>query len=245
MSRRPAFIVLAAFCCAAGVPSAAAETDRLTVVGALSETLTDRVRTSGALLAGLHLGRGTGAFDAKNLRLTVHPGLRGESICLRLSSRDGRYRGMARYVVATDSANAPLLDFQTRYPAELSRTPVAELAARTVRSATCDDGTDGPLVPVVFGPSPETARPTSLIALVNPGEARVTARLIGADGRISLSEAVACRRLTEGASIVYSHVCDTPLPESLPSGRAFLELTIVELTEGRSVRRYDIELPRF
>lgn len=241
--RMQAWLCVMALGVAFGAASgAAAETLRLRA-DRFDEQLTDRVRTSGSLLAGVYVGRMSDLFQPGAIGLPVGSGSRGEMICLRVASRDGRYRGLAQYRVATDAVATPVLEFNTAYMAALTRMPLSQIAARITRAATCTDAVDGPIIPAVLGSSGAlSADARRLVILLNPGEARVTARLLSAAGEALGTEANRCTRLAEGASIVFSHACELALPQPSAGSRVNLELVIIELADGRSVRKFDLDL---
>jgi hypothetical protein len=239
--RRPSLSALAAIlalCMPAG-----AETVSLRPAGDLVEELTERPRTVGLLLAGLHLGAARGSFRPDDIRLVVPEQLRGRPICLRLASRDGRYRALVPYVVAPDAIALPRLDFPSEHARQLARISAEDVAARIIASAHCDEGATGQVVAATIrGSEPRAGAPGSLTVLVNASDARVSVLLADGAGA-PLSSVSPCAPIREGVTVVFTLRCNLPLPAAFPGGEAQLHLLIVDLTEGRSRRSFPVLLP--
>ena len=179
--------MLPVFAALATAPAAFSETRTRRPTGQFVERLTDRVPTSGFLVAGVQLGRSSGIY-----------------------ARD----------LATMNSQ--------------------EFAVRTVVSSQCDDAAEGPLVPAGLSSAKNV---DVLLVLTNPGDARVSARLISRAGESLTGAATRCRNAERGPNIVFSQVCELSLGAEVKAGAAVLELTVVELTDGRTFRRFDIEIP--
>jgi len=208
-----------------------------------SESLTDRVRTSGTLLAGVFLGDARDSFQPDAIHLPLRSVTGGLGICLRVVSRDGRYRGLAEYRLPGEVVPMPRLDFTSEYKPVLSRMAPGQIAIRATRSAVCSDITEGPVIPAIMGAAqtmPGSRR--NLVALLNPGEAQVTARLLNAQREGLGGSTVRCSRFTEGVSIVFSHMCELPLPAQFAAAQIVLELVVTELADGRTARHFAIDL---
>ena len=211
----------------------------------LVERLTDGVPTSGLLLAGVHWGRaagnaGTETFRKENLGLQLSQGLEGRKVCVRVTTRDGRYRGMASYTVLAGTPARATLGFPSGYLPVLQQMPVADFAVRAIVTDDCGDASKGTIIPAVVSPRPSSG---ILTVYLNPGDATARARLVAPDGRTLSGEAVRCQSVGPGTKIAYSHVCELTISEPGYSGRASLEVMLVELTDGISRSKFDIEIP--
>ena len=211
------------------------------VAGSFNERLMDRVPTSGRMLVGLHLGIPSGRFDPGQIVLPARSQADGGSICLRLATRDGRYRAIANYQLPAGVAGERTLSLPTRVGEQLKTMAANDFAVNSVVAAQCDEAADGLLVPVRL---PGARGNDVLTVAVNAADGTVAARLLSADGKSLTGSAVRCVPPGPDHRIVFSHLCSLPLGASVPAGRAVLEVTIIELTDGRSIRRYDIELPQ-
>jgi hypothetical protein len=211
----------------------------LVAKGGIDERYTDRAQTSGFLVAGLVQGALDGAFNPDGLGFNAVSASPVGTLCFRLSSRDGRYRGLAEYVQASPSPGFAFLQFKSRFQDQLKALRLSDLAPRLVAAGGCSERTSGTIIPVSLSGGKAGG---SLVALINPGDARVSARIIGADGKALTGGSTPCETIPLGANIVYSQICRLTLDPTAERGRAVLELTIVELMSGRSIEKVDIQL---
>jgi hypothetical protein len=219
------------------------QVSRLALEGPLDESLSERVRVSGFRLVGLHLGSASGRFLHEQLSIVVPSAVATEPLCLRLASRDGRYRALAPYRLPDADPLIRLLDFPTRHATDISRLPAGDMAARLVISSGCNDLTDGVLVPLwlrgMADPDPLPA--SRLTVMLNLGEARASAVLKSEAGdRLATA---ACPQSMQGSSVTFTHICQLELAVGV-EGRASLEITTIALTRGRSTTAYAVLLPR-
>lgn len=231
-------VALLASCLAAFTPLGT-RSQPLVAKGGIEERYTDRAQTSGFLVAGLVQGALDGTFNPNDLAFNVPPPTSTSTLCFRLSSRDGRYRGLAEYVQPSPVSGFTFLQFKSRFQDQLRALRLGDLAPRLVAASGCNEMTSGTIIPVSLTGN-RTDR--SLVALINPGDARVSARIIDMNGRDMTIGRAPCEPIAQGANIVYSQVCRMTLTASAERGRAILELTIVELMSGRSIEKIDIQL---
>jgi hypothetical protein len=217
-----------------------AQTRPLEPVGQLVERLTDVVPTSGLLLAGVHWGKSSDKFKTGNLGLQLFKSSQPRNVCVRVATRDGRYRGLASYLVPPNPESPSRLLFESRYINELEQMQAGDFAVKAIVAGECGDAASGVLIPAVVGAGPG---PQPLIVLLSPNDATARARIVSRDGKPLSGDAVRCQSAGPGTRIAYSHTCEISLTDSTFSGRAILEIVLVELTDGRSVKPYDIEIP--
>jgi hypothetical protein len=217
-----------------------AQTRPLEPVGQLVERLTDTVPTSGLLLAGVHWGKSSDKFRTGNLGLQLFKSPQPRNVCVRIATRDGRYRGLAAYVVPPNPDNPSRLQFKSQYTNELEQMPASDFAIKAVVVSECGDAASGVIIPAVVGAEPS---PQSLIVFLSPNDATARARIVSRDGKPLSGDPVRCQSAGPGTRIAYSHTCEVSLTDPTFSGRAILEIILVELTEGRSVKSYEIEIP--
>lgn len=217
-----------------------AQTRPLQPVGQLVERLTDAVPTSGLLLAGVHWGKSSGKFRTSNLGLQLFKSPQPRNVCVRVATRDGRYRGLASYLVPPNPDSPSLLLFKSQYANQLEQMPVSDFAVKAVIADECNDAVSGVIIPAVVGAE---SAPQSLIVFLSPNDATTRARVVSRDGTSLSGDAVRCQSVGPGTRIAYSHACEISLADSTFSGRAILEIVLIELTGGRSIKPYDIEIP--
>lgn len=219
---------------------ASAQTGRLAASGGLVERLTDRVPTSGVLVAGIHVGSSEDRFSPDRLGLHLNSDLRGKSVCVRVATRDGRYRALGLYKVGSYTSTTPGLEFRSSHLSALETMPANVFAVRAVVATGCDDATAGSIVPATLSGA---APATRLVVLLNPGDANARIRLLSTDGAPLSGEPVRCRTVVGGPRIAFTQTCELDLSGAGLNARGVLEIVLVELTEGRSVHRFNIELP--
>jgi hypothetical protein len=217
-----------------------AQTRPLEPVGQLVERLTDSVPTSGLLVAGVHWGKSSDKFRTGNLGLQLFKSPQPRNVCVRVATRDGRYRGLASYVVPPNPDSPSRLQFKSQYANELEQLPAGDFAVKAIVAGECGDAASGVIIPAVVGAG---STPPSLVVFLSPNDATARARIVSRDGKPLSGDAVRCQSAGPGIRIAYSHTCDISLTDSTFSGRAMLEIILVELTDGRSVKPYEIEIP--
>jgi len=217
-----------------------AQTRPLQPVGQLVERLTDAVPTSGLLLAGVHWGKSADKFRTGNLGLQLFKSPQPRNVCVRVATRDGRYRGLASYLVPPNPESPSRLLFESKYVNQLEQLPAGDFAVKAIVAGECNDAASGVIIPAVVGAGPG---PQPLMVFLSPNDATARARIVSRDGKPLSGDAVRCQSAGPGTRIAYSHICEISLTDFTFSGRAVLEIILVELTDGRSVKPYEIEIP--
>jgi hypothetical protein len=217
-----------------------AQTRPLEPVGQLVERLTDTVPTSGLLLAGVHWGKSSATFKTSDLGLQLFRSAQPRNVCVRVATRDGRYRGLASYLVPPNPDSPSRLLFASQYARQLEQMPASDFAVKAIIARECSDAASGVIIPAVIGAE---STPQSLIVFLSPNDATARARVVSFDGKPLSGDPVRCQSAGPGTRIAYSHICEVSLTDPAFAGRAILEIILVELTEGRSVKSYEIEIP--
>jgi hypothetical protein len=193
------------------------------------ESFVGNPRVSGNLLVGLHLGRSQRAFDPAGIRVPVSARFLGRPACVHVSTRDGRYSAENVYVLPK-SAGAAALEMPSRYVSELARLTADDVAV-TIRDVnSCRAAGFGTVVPAQLAAG-EPAR--ELVALVNPGFARVEARL--KQGAREVVPATRCERIEGQVRIAFSVRCVLAAPAAFAPGSYQLELVLRESTSSETV----------
>jgi hypothetical protein len=218
--------------------SAGADAQKLSAKAEIDERYTDTAQTSGFLLAGVVYGSIDGLFDPDSLSLHAPTSPSSESLCFRLASRDGRYRGLAEYTAPLPSPGFAYLDFRSRYSDRLRKLRASDLAPRMITSKNCQDGSIGTVIPVSLSGARNAQ---SLLALINPGEARVSAQIVDATGHTVTGGWMPCENATTGANVVFTQTCKLALDGTAARGQATLELRIVELIGRPFMERFILQ----
>ena len=206
-----AFPVLALLALCLAATPAPADSDRLPLLsdsGRFVEEMPDNPRVSGQRLAGVHLGHGEGGasrFDPAQFRLALGDGVGGAPVCVRITTRDGRYWSLNAFATAGTEARYPQIDFRTALGDRLSDYALADFAVRATALAECLDDGPGTILPATLA----EAAADRLVFLVNAGNPLS----VGARYDAPPGAAVACRRPTSGVTTGYNFICELPLED--------------------------------
>ncbi len=193
------------------------------------ESFVGNPRVSGNLLVGLHLGRAQRSFDPTGIRVPVSTRFLGRPACVHVSTRDGRYSAENVYVLPTASGT-PALEMPSDYLSELARLTQDDVAV-TIRDVNnCRASGFGTVVPARLAAGEP---PRELVALVNPGFARVEARL--KQGEREVVPATRCERIEGQVRIAFSVRCVLAAPSAFAPGTYRLELVLRESTSSETV----------
>jgi hypothetical protein len=221
---------------------AASEKDILQLAGGTGADYVDfylqNPKVSGNLLVGVRwaraddTGKSPASFDPKNVRLVVPAGLRVRSICVDITSKDGRYTAENLYAVPPDAARQPRLDAKTKYEPVLGRYDIDSIAVMIRTVPTCDAAEFGWIIPAVLVPhgadiSAAISAVPALVINVNADPERVTLTLNPRDASDGKLEAK-CESTAKGVSISYSTACTFRPATRLVGGEYNLHLEIKE-----------------
>jgi hypothetical protein len=221
---------------------AASEKDILQLAGGSETDYVDfylqNPKVSGNLLVGVHwaraddTGKSLASFDPKNVRLVLPAGLQARSICVDITSKDGRYTAENLYAVPPNAARQPRLDARTKYEPELGHYDIDSIAVMIRAVPTCDAAEFGRLIPAVLVPrgadiSAAISTVPALVVYVNADPDRVTLTLNPADASGGKLDAK-CESAAKGVSISYSTACTFRPATRLVGGQYKLHLEIKE-----------------
>ena len=128
-----------------------AQTRLLEPVGPLVERFTDAVPT---LLAGVHWGKLSDKFRTGNLGLQAIKSPRPRNVCVRVASRDSRYRGLAPYLIPPNSESPSRLLFNSQYSDQLEQMPAGAVAVKAIIAGECSDAASGAASVASSSPAP-------------------------------------------------------------------------------------------
>jgi len=230
-------LLLAVVLLAAGPAAAQADIVDASLAGKINESYDNSVAVSGSPLVGLRLG-GVQAASGNSV-IVAGPPAADNGVCLRVTTRDGRFSAANFYAPAAGVSGelirvAPLAQ---EYEPQLSRYPADEVAFRAFASASGNCSPGGAVNLPIFDGDP--AEPRQLVVFANGKSQAATASLYETEA----SEApaglapVATAGCTPagGSMIAFDLVCKLQLPPGF-NGRALLS---VEFSDGFSTDRYD------
>lgn len=195
----------------------------------------DRTVTGSELrtIVGLQFGQSRGRFDMSAVLLAMPAERAAASVCVKVSSADGRYMSANTYRLPAGGGTFGL-DTPTRYRGELSSTYGArEMIVLAMMSPNCVSPSTALFLPAL---APQTGIPQLLTVYVNAPRDRVLARLRDAEGRTLTS--VACRDMA-GRAVAYTAACPLSLGATATTN---LSLEIFSRT-GKPPLTYAIQLP--
>jgi len=188
----------------------------------------ERAKVSGGVVVG--------AMFAPDTLPRAHPVLTAalpaigdpvETVCVRVTSRDGTYEAVNTYAVQEAARNRPLnFIYPTRYPDVLGTAPTV---AR-MNLGGCQN--DGPLIPVVWSDA-GTPGEADLMIYVNTAGADTIVAYEAPGGEV----VARCTQIMETGGIKYSAACPVDakgLPRNLPVTIYF------DVTRNRVVETYEV-----
>lgn len=203
----------------------------------LNEAYDDSAPVSGSPLVGMRLGALSAVADSNSV-VVVAPPEAGSQVCLRVTTRDGRFSASNLYDPGGGLPQfvrlRPLAD---RYRAQLSNYPADEIGFRAFASTSSDciparavnlpvyDAASGPATPLVLFANGKSQPATAALYRTDAAEPPD-----GLDPVVS----AACTPPVAGSMIAYDLVCRLDLPAGF-SGRALVAL---EFSDGFSTDRY-------
>lgn len=192
---------------------------------------------SGSPLVGLRVGDLPAV--ASNNVLVVGPPDQGGGVCLRVTTRDGRFSAANFYDVPVDATGklVRVSPLTRQYVSELGRYPADEVAFRAFASATRDCSPGGAVNLPLYDGAP--ASNPQLVVFANGKSQPATAALYNTD-KSEPPDGLAPIAIVDcapagGSMIAYDLVCAVPLPAGF-SGHALLT---VEFSDGFTTDRYD------
>lgn len=197
----------AAFLALATHGASAADTPLLPLISdgrVFAEGMPDLPRVSGHRIAGVHIGTGSGAFDLSRFRLALGAGIGGTPVCVKVTTRDGRYWALNPFATKDVAAESPAIEFRTHLGSRLSAYDISDFAVRAIAADRCDEDAPGPVVPARLGPDDGT-----LVLFVNAGNPLSVGAAFGKPP--SLEDVARCDRPVRGAMVSYNFICSLPI----------------------------------
>jgi hypothetical protein len=194
--------------------------------------------TVGTTLVGVTLDGAAAPFDPGNVRVRLGSGAPapGESLCLKVISRDGRYFARAQYAAAAGGDPAPKVEFRTAYQAVLSGYSNRDVATTAYRAQNCNSQNGAQFVASQLAPGAAGA----LLLQIRAGEARVRAQL--AQGTTPVGDAVLCTGYDSGTTVGFSAKCEIKLPPGVKSGQFQIIIGETSSTGDIKTRTYPLTL---
>jgi len=226
---------------------AAAESPRLQLAsGLFYERYDGKAPVSGTMLVGLQLGLADHDFDPDQVGVLLPNEVLGRTICVAITSQDGRYAARNLYNVPSTASRDALLVTRPKNPVQLRQYKAGEIAVTARASDECGPAGVGPLIPVRLGPDRvanggRTGSVTALIAFINEDPERISFRLI--KGRDIVAESQPCITSLSTTRIAYTSRCDVSVPGGLADGKYDIELTINGSFKPQT-ERYSVYLAR-
>ena len=206
------------------------------------ETLGGRTKVSGRVLVGLRIGSSPARFKADHVRVTLPSVDEVKSLCVRMTSGDGRYWALNPYTAQPPLPPMPRLDIRSRYRDELGGYDGEDIIIRVVDTEECHEDAVGLIHPVAYIAADElTSGGRQLHAYVNTGSARAALELFDESGE-SVSS-TKCEKPKSRAAVSYTRFCTLELPFPIARGEYQLVITARALTGASTKHRFAIWWP--
>lgn len=196
------------------------------------EKINSEVNVSGHVIVGLMGSQAFQGIQQKTLAISASALKKGDSLCLKVSSRDGVYLLDGQYAIDSEPAQQVMLEYPTK-KLQIVEAFERDTVAVAARLGACDSSVQHYLLPFFA----ETA-PTEVLLAINGFEATdVFYSVQSADGQIAQGE---CEYLDEGRHTAYDYACVVPLAE----GSESYQLAIERELYGRELPAVELHLQR-
>ncbi|MHA6687647.1 hypothetical protein [Mesorhizobium sp. A556] len=204
-----------------------------------TERFAGNTQVNGQFLSGLAYASSLNKLDLKQLRLSYsHPlDATANSVCVRITSDDGRYWASNLYRAKGSFNIAPRVPIPTSYEEQLKAYDASSLLVLAMFSENCNEASGKTYVPGMLGDKKEDAE---LIASVNVSQSKVSATLSDADGNIV--QKVKCKKPDGGAKVTFSHLCRIPANAITKQGDYKLAIGVRGLTGMATEQEYAVHL---
>jgi hypothetical protein len=173
--------------------------------GVLNEALADEVPVSGRVVVGVEL---EGLRDVVDFSILASPRFGGQSFCLRMLSREGRYWSENTFQFPKNSPSGPIgLEYESKYQEYLSGLAATDLGLMAFAGGCASKG-EGEVFPMMRK-SAELKEPR-LVVYVNSGRTDTFAS-VQAGGATTSPEP--CTKLRKGRRTGFDTVCTLNLPQ--------------------------------
>lgn len=234
-------VLLSSLFAHAGVSLASEPTPVLELANAsgFTERYAGNTQVNGQFLSGLSYvsGRPTGAFKDLKLAFVRRDDAAPQTLCVRLTSDDGRYWAANMYR-ATGLFNVPpRVPIPTKYRDQLDLYGANSLLMLATVANDCGDTAQKIYVPGIIGESDEEQL---LLAHVNVSQSKVLARLEAEDK--SVLQSGSCKKPIGGPRVTYSHICQVAIPAEARGKHVKLVIGVKGLTGQATEQRYAIHV---
>lgn len=189
-------------------------------------------------IVGLHLGDPEGPADIGNLRIITarDAGQSPRELCLRITSRDGRYSARGRFGYNPTGAQTARLAIRSAYDTQLKSYSGRDLAVLAQAASDCDRNRDG----AFFAAATGGRLGSELIVRLDGPVKRVQVQL--GQGRNPVSDISPCKPNEAAVQVGFVQECRIALPPSLAAG--LYQLAIGETASNGKVeiRRVQVRL---
>lgn len=158
------------------------------------------------LIVGIAYGASAAPVDLAALSILAPAGGDGESICVSLSTVDGRYSADSAHPVGADLAGPAALGLTTRYATELAGYRAADLLVRAVRAPDCLGEPSGAIAPALLQDAAE-----ALLVSISLGRGRPRAWIEQAGDRLG-----SAARCEPASSAARTHICEVDVAGLAP-----------------------------
>ncbi|MYZ47141.1 hypothetical protein [Propylenella binzhouense] len=196
-------------------------------------------KISAQFVVGARLGHHAKPFAPEQVAAYLGDRSIGDSLCARVTTRDGRYWALNRYDASRVSAGSARLAFPSHHLDALRAYEGEDVLVRASLVKDCEAGEPGVLLPARGDASPEG--PRTLFVYLNVGDMRARAKLSGTDG--AALAATACEPTRDGIAVSYTRICAIELPAAIGPGLYTLALERRGLVGKAAVDTLRIWLP--
>lgn len=204
-----------------------------------NERYAGNTQVNGQFLSGLSYAATAtkGALGDLKLGLVRGGDQPSATVCIRVTTDDGRYWAANMYRAKNPSSAPPKIPVPTRYAEQLGVYGADSLLLLATLAEDCNEAASKVYVPAIIGSRQEK---TSLLAYVNVSQSRVVAGLED-EGKKVLAEGK-CRKPAGGPRVTYSHVCEIPVPDTMKGATLDLVIGVKGMTGSTTNQRYSVHV---
>jgi len=204
-----------------------------------NERYAGNTQVNGQFLSGLSYSATAtkGAFGDLKLGLSHKGNGSALTVCVRVTTDDGRYWAANMYRAATAFSVPPKVPVPTRYAEQLEVYGPDSLLTLATLAEDCNQAVRKVYVPAIVGARNVNA---ALLAYVNVSQSRVEANVQRAD-KVVLGTGK-CRKPAGGPRVTYSHVCEIPVTEAMKGMTLDLVVEVKGLTGTPTKQSYSVHV---
>jgi len=184
------------------------------------------VPVSGNLIVGVSVGRPSGQFSPKNIRVGLSSRSRNGHLCLGVVSRDGRYAAENLYGIPEKLNGPASFEFRTRHLERISAYQADQVAVLIRDVPTCVSPEMGEILPNNFA---SDGGPLQMVIYLNAAPERVSVVLFKEGQQVNSESRCDGNRLA--ISIAFSATCTLTFPRPLTEGLYRLAVSMRERFE--------------